>query len=372
MDIENYQERPAALVRRDGDWLRAFVSDTLPSIGEALQVRAENGDTVYAVVRRHTGGREVDALLLDAPDWVQPGCTVHATGKDAHIPLPGAGVTSFNALAISPAGDNTTDTFAFRPRTVEFAELNGTRLTVPTGFPPIDRLAAPARGGVNLVLDASPNTDAFDTICARIATHESFDAKLQLSTPDRQPDWPTHHLQIDPQSPRQITALRVLSNWAASLRDRGEDLLVCAELPPLSTPGFTSPEDAAMGTSIGEVIDLLGTTLSSTNSATITTVIRLPLHDSAAGIDAIIETMSLGEVDAQIFVDADGRFEPTRSTSRAELDAGAQSEQQRLLRLLSRARAAQDKAALWGEFGVNDAELEAIEQAKALRVSLVD
>ncbi|AWV90633.1 hypothetical protein [Bradymonas sediminis] len=372
MEFENYEQRPSAIIRCEGDSLRAFVGDTLPGIGESLEIRSEAGDSVFAVVRRHVGGREVDALLLDPPAWVQPGCAVHATGKDAHMPLPSAGVTQLKDLAFSAGAEDATDTFAFRARELAFAELNGARPALSTGFGPVDTLAPVAAAGVNLVLDASPNADAFNTLCARIAAAGDFDAKLRLSNDGSPADWVTHQLELEPNPARQLTGVRVLTNWAARLRDQGQNLLVCAELPPLSTPGFTSPEDAAQGTSIGEVIDLLGTALSSTHTATVTTLLRLPLFDSAAGIDAIIETMSLGDVDAQIFVDADTRFVPTRSTSRAQLDADAQSQQQQLLSLLNRAANARDKAALLGEFGVTDAELQAIADADQLNVSLLD
>lgn len=369
MDIENYLERPAAVIQREGDWLRAFCADTLPGIGEALAVSSEKGETVFAAVRRHTGGREVDALLLNPPDWVQAGCAVRPTGKDAHIPRPRPGLTRFEALRISAATEDA-EMLAFRTRALSFAELNGARPTIPTGLAPIDHLAPVAGAGLNLVLDASPSAAAFDALCARIAHAGAFDARLRLANSNTPADWATHELQIDADTPRQLTGLRVLTHWAASLRDQGQNLLICAELPPLITSGFTAPEDAALGTSIGEVIDLLGSALSSTHTATITALIRLPLFDSAAGIDAIIETMSLGDVDAQIFIDADTRFEPTRSTSRAQLDADAQRQQQQLLGLLSRAARARDKAALWGEFGVEDAELEAIAEAQALRVRI--
>lgn len=370
MDIENYQERPAVILRREGDWLRAFVGDTPAGIGEALEVRGENGQAVYAVVRRHAGGREVDAMLLDPPAWVQAGCTVHPTGEAAHIPRPRGGLTKFSTLAISPARKDPAKTFAFRGRALDFAELNGTRPTLPTDLSPIDHLAPVAGHGLNLVLDASPSAAAFERLCQRIAQAGPFDARLHLAKTDSPADWATHALQLDADTPRQLAGLRVLTHWAAHLRDQGQNLLICAELPPLTSPGYTPPEDAALGTSIGEVIDLLGTTLSSTHTATITALIRLPLFESAAGIDAIIETMSLGEVDAQIFIDADARFEPTRSTSRAQLSADAQRQQQQLLGLLSRAARARDKAALWGEFGVEEAELEAINAAEALRVQM--
>ena len=80
--------------------------------------------------------------------------------------------------------------------------------------------------------------------------------------------------------------------------------------------------------------------------------------------------MDVGDVDAQIYIDDQGRFDPYRSTSDAELDDEARRDQEKLLSVLSRAAAARDKSAMLGEFGLDEAEEQVLEKAEALRVGL--
>lgn len=388
MNIDDYQPRQPAVVGLDGDLLRAFMGDDVPRIGAALQVCSADGDSVYAAVRRHLGGREVEAMLLERPDWVRPGCAVHTTDRDAHLPAPTPGISRLGDLYIAPgtvqgaasADFSTTPatapttpaatTIALRTRPLSFAELRGARPPLATHIAPLDQLSPLAAGGFNLILDASPDPDVFDRLCARVAENLPVDTHLWLSADGRLAPWATHQLQLDAAAPRLLTGLRVLSTWGAWLRDQGRDLLLCCELAPLVSQGFASPEEVARGVSIGQVIDHLGESLSSTHTGSITALVRLPLAASAAGIASIIETMSLGEVDAQIFVDEDARFDPYRSLSNADLSDDARQAQSRTLSALSRAAAAQDRLALWGEFGIEPDELEAIHAVDALRVRL--
>lgn len=380
MKIDDYQPRQPAVTGLEGDVLRAFMGDDMPRIDTALQVFGAEGESVYAAVRRHLGGREVEAMLLERPDWVRPGCAVRNSASDAFLPAPRPGKSRLGDLYITPGtvqgaagADFSTAavaTIPLRTRALTFAELRGARPPLPVQIGPLDRLSPFAAGGFNLVLDASPGADIFDRLCARVADNLPADARLWLSTHGRSAGWATHELQLDQGGPRVLTGLRVLTTWGAWMRDQGSDILLCCELPPLVSKGFASPEELGLGVSIGQVIDHLGESLSSTNGASITTVARLPLAASAAGIASIIETMSLGGVDAQIFVDADGRFEPYRSLSNADLTQDARQAQSHTLSALSRAAAAQDRFALWGEFGIEPDELDAMQAVEALRVQL--
>lgn len=369
MDVTEYEERTPQVVDVDSGWVRAFVGDDIPRIGDVLGIRSESGEEAFAAVKRHAGGRTVDALLLAVPEWVQPGLEVFSPGKPAHLPSPADGPAKVDELVIS-AGESI-DTIPFRLRTPSFEELSGSRPTLATGYAAIDRLAPLAHGGLNLVLDSYPGPDAFDALANKSNQAGDFDAALWLTGDDRAPDWATHHIITGDNPQRQLTGLRVLMSWAGWLRDQGKNVLVCAELPPLASHGVVDEAEAALGLSIGEVIDQLGSTLTSTKAGAITTLVRLPLHTSAAGIEYIIETMDVGDVDAQIYVDDQGRFEPYRSVSDAELDADARSEQQRLLSVLSRAASARDKAQMLGEFGLEPKEEEALEKVEGLRVRLV-
>lgn len=375
MDIKNYEARRPEVVQCRNGWVRAFVDDDIPRIADAIGLRSPDGDETFAAVRSHVGGRQVDAMLLDVPGWVGEGTEVFTTGKPAHLPQPIDGTTPLDALNVTAGASDMT--LPFRLDAPSFAELDGTRGALRTGFDAIDRLAPLAAGGLNLVLDAFPGVAAFDNLCERVHGACASASSLWLTGNGRAPDWAEYHITTgepaadQQRGPRQLIALRALMSWAAHLRDQGDDVLVCAELPPLASRGHATDAEAALGVGIGEVVDQLGSALASTKDGSITTLVRLPLHASAAGIEYIIETMDVGDVDAQTFVDDQGRFDPYRSTSDAHLDADARSEQQRLLSVLSRAASARDKAAMLGEFGLQEAEEDALRNAEALREKLV-
>lgn len=375
MDITDYEERSPQVIDVEAGWVRAFVGDDIPRIGDALGIRSESGEEVFAAVRRHAGGRTVDAMLLGVPTWVQPGVEVFQTDESAHLTAPREGQSSIDALAISAGKE--LDTIPFDLRAPKFAELPGARPALHTGFAAIDRLAPLAHGGLNLILDTYTGPEAYDALAAHINAGKpsaagEFDAVLWLSGDARAPEWATHSLTFDGNAQRQLSALRVFMSWAVWLRDQGQNVLFCAELPPLASRGVVDEVETAMGVSIGEVVDGLGSKLASTKAGTITTLVRLPLHASASGIEYIIETMDVGDVDAQITIDDQGCFDPYRSTSDADLDDEARSEKQKLLGVLSRAAAARDKAAMLGEFGLEPREEEALEKAEALQVRLAE
>lgn len=369
MDIEGYQERTPQIVEVSGEWVRAFVGDEIPERAEALGLRSQDGREAFAAVRRHTGARTVEAMLLDPPAWLAEGLEVFKTGQLAHIMSAPQGTRHLDEIAFT-AGPKA-DRIPFRLDAPSFDQLVGDRPGLTSGFEALDTLAPLADGGLNLVLDSYAGPEAFDILAARAHAASSPDAAYWLTGDDRPADWATLHLKAGANDQRQLTALRLLMSWATQLRNEGRDVLVCAELPPLSATGAATDVDTALGLSIGEVVDQLGAALASTRDGRITTLLRLPLHRSAAGIEYIIETMDVGDVDAQIFVDAEGRFDPHRSRSDADLDAEGRRTQQEALSVLSRAAAARDKLAMLGEFGVDERERAALARADALAESLV-
>jgi hypothetical protein len=373
MDIIDYKERAPQITDIDHGWVRAFVGDDIPRTGDALGVRIDDagGESkdVFAVVRRHTGARNVDAMFLAVPDSIGSGMEVFTTGQAAYIPAPHPGVTTLDELVITAGED--VETIPFRLRAPSFAELSGTRPALQTGFSAIDCLAPLAYGGLSLVLDTFPGTKAFDTLADKTFEARDFDAVVWLSGDDRAPSWATHHIQTGNTPQRQLIGLRLLMSWAGWLRDQGHDVFVGAELPPLTSHGVIDEVDTALGVSIGEVVDQLGSSLTTTKTGAITTLLRLPLHTSPAGIEHIIETMDVGDVDAQIYIDDQGHFDPYRSTSDAELGKEGRSKQQKMLSVLSRAASARDKAAMLGEFGLEEREQEALEKAEALGEALI-
>lgn len=371
MDLTDYKARTPQITQVMGGSFRAFVGDELPRIGHALGVRSASGDAVFAVVRGHAGGRQVEARLLDVPDWISEGDEVFATGEPAHVSAATEGRVALEDLRVFAGPDDSHRTVPFELRAPDFAELGGTREPLELGFSAVDRLAPPARGGLNLVLDARPESDAFDHLATRCAGALEAPTAIWIASDERAADWASHHLLTGDDARRHLWGLRVSMSWAAALRDDGEDVYLCAELPALRATGETDAVEMAMGMSIGEVIDRLGSALASTDRAEVTALLRLPLADSPHGIDEIIETMDIGDADAQIYIDTEGRLDPERSNSDAAVDDEAAAEQRRLRSALGRAKGAEDKAALLGESGLEESEHRAIALRDELRESLL-
>ena len=371
MELDDYQERTPQVVEMRDTWLRAFVGDDIPRRGDALGLRSKGGETAFAAVRSHLGGRIVEAMVLNPPEWLGEGTEVFATAEKAHIPGPERG--SVDADQVSVSAGSADGSIALELSAPSFEKLSGSRPALETGFGPLDLLAPVAGGGINLVLDACAEPVAFDRLSAVCAHDLGADAIFWVPADEREvPDWATHVVSAGEGPQRLLVALRLVMSWAACLRDQADDVCVVAELPPLAAAGVTSDVDTALGLSIGEVIDQVGTHLMSTQTGQVTTLLRLPLHTSAEGIAEIIETMNLGDTDAQIYVTKEGRFEPYRSASGAELDAQARAAQSRALSVLSRAAGIRDKMAMLGEVGLDDGELKLLEEADAFEVSLVD
>lgn len=365
--FENYDPLKPHVEHVGPGWIRAFVLDEPIEIGEALAIIGPDNQTVFAEVRRHTGNRRVEALLVHAPAWLQTGLPVQRTARPVAVHFPASGDFHLTEHTLQPfqAGQNT----ALRHTRPAFAELDGARPPLSLNIEAIDLLAPLSERGLNLIIDSSPTSDAFQALAGHAAAASNFHAILSVSA--REPDVPQRHriLADDP-----LQALRLAAAWAVHLRDSGQNVLLIAELPPVT--GQSAEEtsrqtdnSSAPTLSLGDIIDLLGQTLASTHTASITTVLRLHLVDTA-GLEDIIETMHLGETDSQIFITPDARFEPYRSLSRAQLSASQSSARDAALTILSRAQAAQDRAELFGEDELQENEKGALQQAEAWAVHL--
>ncbi|MFW5968611.1 MAG: PQQ-binding-like beta-propeller repeat protein, partial [Persicimonas sp.] len=231
-----------------------------------------------------------------------------------------------------------------------------------------DRVFVGSDDGSIYARDAS---DAFDRVAQRCAEALEAPNAFWIGADGRAADWATHQIRTGDDPRRHLWGVRISMSWAAALRDDGEDVYLCAELPALRATGETDEVEMAMGMSIGQVIDRLGSALASTERAEVTVLLRLPLADSPHGIDEIIETMDVGDADAQIYVDDEGRLDPERSSSDAAVDEEAAAEQRRLRSALGRAKRAEDKASLLGESGLEEAERRALRLRDELRESLL-
>jgi hypothetical protein len=378
-DLTSYEPKSSQVLDVDGAWLEVFFADMLPERGEAIAIEPNDETTetepLHAVVRSHEGGRRVEAMCADAPDWLEAGCSVARTERPVHVDAPSVERLDVDARTFVPA--------EARPSTVplaveppSFAEIDGTRRPLSTGWEPLDTLVPLVRGGLNLVVDHEPDSSLFDEFCRRAA--ESTDAEAQLSiapeprsSRDREEPW-THVVVPSGGDHGRFVGLRIGLAWAARLRDEGREVLTATELPtpraPRRRPGHDDPDPRTP--SLGEVVDRIASTLVSTDSAPITTMLRLPIADAPEGLDAIVETLDLGDVDAQVLFDDTGHLRPGRSNSDAELEGERVERRRRQLETLHRAEQLRDKRRIMGDVALTDDELEQLDRADRLEARL--
>ena len=279
----------------------------------------------------------------------------------AAFPAPSKGTLELDTVTLSSEEDTGV---SFELTSPNFTELSSERPAVAIGIEGIDRVAPLARGGLNLLLDNQPGTAVLHEIAERSTKSIEPDATLWVGTKKRDaPDWPDYRIQAA--QGREFAAYRLALSWAQSLAHEHDSLLVIAELPALSSGAATEVE-IAMGVSISDIIDTFGFVLNATATTEIYTVLWLPLADSASGIATIIETMNLGDVDVELYIDEDGRFDPTRSTSDADLTDEQQDARDSALRTLAKARDIKEKVQMFGDDDVAPDEQETLQHAEAL------
>ncbi len=374
--FENYEPLKPHIEHVGSGWIRAFVLDEPLEIGEALAIIGPDNQRIFAEVRRYTGNRRVEAIILDAPEWLLPGLPVERTSQPVAVKFPATGDFHFQPETLQPytPGQNSPLHVA-RP---SFAQLDGHRPPLLVDIEPIDILAPLVERGLNLIIDLSTNASAFHSLATRAQINRQaatkFDVVLNVpNADDSQPEFriPNASNIFAKDHPQ---ALRIAAAWATHLRDAGKNVLFIADLPRIegrNPESFAEKTDdsSAPTLSFGEIIDLLGQTLTSTHTAAITVLLRLHLVDTA-GLEDIIETMHLGDADSQIFITSDSRFDPRRSLSRAQLSSTQASAQDNALAILGYAAAAQDRADLFGEDELDDNEKGALHQVETWAVHL--
>ncbi|MBA2664710.1 MAG: hypothetical protein H0U74_20655 [Bradymonadaceae bacterium] len=369
-EFENYAPALATVVHVGEGWIRAFVVDAIPALGEALAIVGPHGQRVYAEVRRHSGHRLVEALLFDAPAWLSPGLPVERTHRAAAIALPEACdlVPGADTLVPHEPGEN----LALAAPRPSFAQLDGQRPPLNTGIEALDLLSPLVQRGTNLVIDTSTDTAAFDALARCTTAGADHDVALVVTTDGRALGLNARQVRVGQGAGQHLLALRLAMRWAIALRDRGQNVLFVAELPPVgSTPTkHTARAEQAVTVGFGEIVDLVGEALVSTHSAAVTVLLRLSLADPVGGLAEIIETLELGDIDAQIFVTNDGRFDPRRSHSRAQLPASRATQRSEALAILSLARKAEERSELFGDDELEPHELDALDQAQAWMAGL--
>ncbi|MFU8802966.1 MAG: hypothetical protein ACNA8W_04065 [Bradymonadaceae bacterium] len=359
MSLEDYQAPTPHIESVHEYWIEAYVADDIPRPGEALGIVSPDGDRVYAEVRALTGARRVQAILPSMPSWLEPGLPVERTRKPVAFDTPTTGDLELRPTLLQPDGERGVTLHSERP---SMMELDGERPFVATGIEGIDLFSPVAGHGLNLVIDVNREVDTFGLLAERVAGSVSAAVTIVVGTDLPSPDGNARRVVYEGTGPIHLMALRLGMRWAAHLRDQGQTVFVVAELPRPAPSGESRPP-ASASPSFGDVIDLMGSSLVSTRTGRITTLLRLPMEAHQEGLAHIIETMDLGAVDSQIFLSEDGRYEPSRSFSRADVDSERQAE---AMGLLSRAHRVKEKIALFGEFDLEEGDLEVLERMREL------
>ncbi|MFB6373038.1 MAG: hypothetical protein ABEN55_07970 [Bradymonadaceae bacterium] len=365
-DIEDYQPRETEVVATDRGRLEIFFDEPLPDRGNVVALDSPDGETVYAVVRRHLGGNRVRAAMPEVPDWLQVGTSATAPGGRAGLTIEG-GRLELDPGALVPETDDG-DWFPIDWRKPDFADITAATAPVDTGYDGIDTVAPPVAGGLNLLIDQSNDASAFQRLAERVVDGVSSAEAIYVADASGKttPDWADTVVEPGAGAFGRIFAIRTAVALTSHRRDAGRETLIVGHLPAV---GRTVADDEEVGASpgYGELVDRIGAGLVSTDDARVTSLFRLPVPRRHSDIGPIIETLDVGDVDAQLLIDTDGRFDPERSSSDAPLDDDRRARQTDARDTLRRAERARDKAQLLGKQELLPDEEAAIERADTLR-----
>lgn len=360
-DLRGYKPPMAAVERIDGSRITVFLGDEQPPLGSALGFLIDS-EPIYGVVERHLGARRAQIWLPFGAENLSTQTPLLFSGKPAGFALPPDRRIDPSTALLRPLKDGDLPLWPSPP---SLAELKGHRPPLLLGIEPLDLLAPLCLGGLNLVVDTTDGDAAFEALATKALAAAGPDNLLlptKFSELAEEKPW-----LIEPadDSDQQILGLQILLALAEYLRQQGSTLAF-VELP---TPEEFDPQaqrTGLPGAGLPEIIDRLGRHLVSTKEATMTTILRLRLPATHRALSQIIETLHLGDLDSLIYLTEEGRFDPRRSSSRAELDQRESNKRRQLLQLLSLARQAEDKKAIFGDFEITEEECQALDKAAAL------
>jgi F0F1-type ATP synthase beta subunit len=116
---------------------------------------------------------------------------------------------------------------------------------------------------------------------------------------------------------------------------------------------------------LGQAVELLGAGLVSTRRGAITTLVRLALPGSS--LEEVAETLSLGEVDAQLMLRSSGRVDASRSRSRSEVSEELMGRRMAAQAALAEADALAERQRIFGSDELTDAERALLEETRRWR-----
>ena len=364
LPLEDYQGLNAQLEAIDGQRLTIFVRDDIPEPGEALALGAGQ-ELIIARCAQALGGRRVAADLLGPPPaWLAPGAPMTRLHKEATL-----GPVSMEPPVVELASRGFgTHGPSLRWQTPGWMALDLARQALHTGLDALDVMCPLVEGGVNLVVDASPNARSMMSLALRAHQGISACAQVILLGPARFARWPQELgpskalLTPEAGAARHYT-MRAALSWLASVQDG--PLLVLLELPALGQAQSLTAPRQGHELSVAQLIDALGESLASTHQRRVTALARLALDPTLHDLPHILDSLSLGDVDSQLVIQRDGALSLVHSRSRLERSPQDPLEQarQRAQRAIQRASPLRERAAIFGLDELDEEQLAALEEA---------
>lgn len=318
-------------------------------------------ESAWGRVTRTLGQGRFEVQLFEQVDWLEdePQLEIFEEPPSLILPWDVGPIESADLKLAAPK-----DGPPWPPRPVAMMELSGARTVLPTGLESIDVLAPLVQGGFNLVIDANRDRAAFDALVA--ATGKTVDIDVRVDAEQTATDV-RRRLHAGGNVDEYEKVMAAALAWIADARHDGRsEIFAVMELPVVVAEFSADAAPSGLG-SASKIADAVA----STKQCDVTCVMRLPAATGPDGFADIVESLALGEVDAQIFLDGKGRFEPDRSSSSAPIDAESQRLRTAALANLHRAARAADRLSLWGEDDLEEEEREALEASDAMRVTLV-
>lgn len=368
-EITNYNDPTPRLIEvmSHGE-ARLFLGDARVAQGELCHV-SSTGETLR--VKALTGQREALAGTLNGTLTATASAQFEATGEQALFPAPGEHTFVMSQARYVSAH---TGGLTVEVELPKFGQLDGARVLMPTGMDALDVLSPLSQGGVNLVIDATTTRQGFMALRQRVS--DALGDTVSPVTVHTTQGALTGAREVIPANPSReafYMALKVAASWAASCRAQGEEQLFIVELPVMSTQeawqhySVSRGERSGREMSYAEVIGWIGDHFTSTTSARITTLVTFTMPGAEGDLGDIIDTMGLGDVDAVVVIDEQGRYAPQRSRSRTPQPADMATEAMRVRGMLHRADQIAQKIALFGEDDLEPGELATHHEATSWR-----
>lgn len=368
--VQDYTPPSPRVQEVDGDVLDVYCGEDLPPIGAAIRLEHPEDEqtAIHAVVRRHLGARRAEAWLPVRPDWVRQDLDVEPTDRpaalraDSSLIVPGP-----DALGPADSGD-----VPVWPSPPEYDEISGRTTLLPVDIEAVDALSPICESGLNLVVDNTGQADGFFELARRAALELEPDRLLAAGRrhPDRSPwpdDSPDWAIEAGDSIRSQIAALQFVIALSPRLREADQSLAV-VELPDLRAPSPTSTSSGrGVRDRVADVVNRLGRHLVSTDESQLTALLLLSPPQDHPGLSAVLDSLELGDADATVFIDDEGRFDPDRSRSTAELDDRRRSDRDRFQQVIQLAGDAEEKSAIFGDQELTEKEREALEVVEQTR-----